>query len=165
MGELGIILGDGTKNFKPANNITRAELASIVYNVIREKTNINPDDYMIKEFTDIVKEHWSYKPVTVLYNLGIVNGYGTGKFKPYNNITRAEISAVLTNLLEFFDIFPYNNGDIYDLTYTDVAEGYWAYRYISDLTQHGIIVGYTDKTFKPLSSVTKAESAVMISLL
>ncbi|MBF8982473.1 S-layer homology domain-containing protein [Lutibacter sp. B2] len=44
---------------------------------------------------------------------------------------------------------------------TDI-EGHWAHDCIQTLLEHGIIHGYPDKTIRPESNITRAESAVLI---
>lgn len=45
--------------------------------------------------------------------------------------------------------------------FSDIKEDNPAYTYITDLAKDGIVVGYPDGTFKPDSSITKAEFASM----
>ena len=47
-------------------------------------------------------------------------------------------------------------------TFKDVPENYWAHTEITALADKGIIKGHTDGTFRPLDSVTRAQSAMMI---
>ncbi len=48
--------------------------------------------------------------------------------------------------------------------FTDIDSSHWAYSYILDLTQQGIIKGYADNTFRPAATITRAEFAKMICL-
>lgn len=45
----------------------------------------------------------------------------------------------------------------YAIEFTDLASTHWAYEYITTLTNSGVINGYTDGTFKPSGTITKAE--------
>lgn len=53
----------------------------------------------------------------------------------------------------------------YAITFNDLQGYGWAEKYISDVTNKGIITGYPDLTFKPGSPVTRIESLIMISNL
>lgn len=46
--------------------------------------------------------------------------------------------------------------------FKDVDINFWGYQAIMDLTQRGIINGYTDNTFRPNANVTRAEFAALL---
>jgi hypothetical protein len=48
--------------------------------------------------------------------------------------------------------------------YLDLDPTYWAYEYISKLSEEGIISGYPDNTFRPANTITRAEFAKIIVL-
>jgi S-layer homology domain len=47
-------------------------------------------------------------------------------------------------------------------SFSDVSSDYWASPFIQALAQRNIIVGFSDRTFKPEQAVTRAEFAAMI---
>ncbi|NJR17769.1 MAG: beta-Ig-H3/fasciclin [Calothrix sp. CSU_2_0] len=47
-------------------------------------------------------------------------------------------------------------------SFSDVSQDYWASPFIQALAQRNIIVGFSDRTFKPEQPVTRAEFAAMI---
>lgn len=47
-------------------------------------------------------------------------------------------------------------------TFSDVSPEHWAYTYITELSKTGVISGYTDGTFRPSATVTRAEWAKML---
>ena len=51
---------------------------------------------------------------------------------------------------------------VYAKSFTDVPETHWAYKYVDDLSDKGIINGYNDGTFKPSKKVTVAEFLKLI---
>ena len=48
--------------------------------------------------------------------------------------------------------------------YTDLSEDHWAYGPISEMTDKGILDGYTDGSFKPNKSISRAEFAKILVL-
>lgn len=54
------------------------------------------------------------------------------------------------------------NGETKIQLFDDVTNTHWAYDHIKDLSDKSIINGYTDGTFRPGESVTRAHAAVMI---
>jgi hypothetical protein len=51
-----------------------------------------------------------------------------------------------------------------EVSFTDLLDTHWAKQYISTLVSKGIIAGYSDKTFRPSKTVTRAEFAKMVCL-
>ncbi len=51
-------------------------------------------------FTDI-SGHWAEKNINDLVNMGIINGYDNGTFKPDNNITRAEAATLVLRAIKY----------------------------------------------------------------
>lgn len=55
------------------------------------------------------------------------------------------------------------NADDYPQKFWDVAKDHWAFVYIADLADRGVINGYEDGSFKPNRTVTRAEwSKIMV---
>ena len=48
------------------------------------------------------------------------------------------------------------------VNFTDINSAHWAYSAINELVGKGTIGGYTDGSFKPENTATRAETAVMI---
>ena len=87
-----------------------------------------------------------------------VQGYPDGRVKPQNNITRAEVATIFYRLLtdDARDYF-YST----DSGFSDVKPGDWYNTAVSTMVQAGILNGYSDGTFKPNASITRAEFATI----
>lgn len=48
-------------------------------------------------------------------------------------------------------------------SFIDIADDYWAKRYIEALNERGVIAGYADQTFQPNKPVSRAEFAVILA--
>lgn len=61
-------------------------------------------------FSDVTEGQWYTEAVETLADLGIIEGYSDGTYKPGNNISRAETAVILDRVLEFieynYDQFP-----------------------------------------------------------
>lgn len=85
-------------------------------------------------------------------------GYGNGKVRPQNSITRAEVASIFFRLLE---------DDVRDANYTrensftDVSSDAWYCSAVSTLSAMGILSGYPDAAFRPNASITRAEFAAI----
>jgi hypothetical protein len=104
-----------------------------------------------KDFTD--DETITYdEAVAVISEIGVVDGYTDGSFKPTNTLTRQAAAKIICNLILgpttaselSADAAPYS-----DVPVTSEFAGYIAY-----CQKEGIISGYADGTFKPGNSLT-----------
>ena len=162
MAETGIISGfeeDGKMIFKPDNNMTRAEFASMIANY--KKLDFSKYDDVKLDFTDNdTIPQWAVPAVKAVYKEGIilgrVNDDGTSTFAPYDNITRAEAMTILGRILP-------NNDDLPNLPFADKNDiPQWAEEGVSKLYSTGIVSGYEDNTILPNNNMKRAEAATML---
>lgn len=93
----GIISGDNNGNVNPNQNITREEMAVIIYRALQRK--IIPAAACDNGFADSADiSDWARDAVDVLKQEGIFNGDEANKFNPNNNATKAEACKVFVNL-------------------------------------------------------------------
>ena len=142
---------DGT--VRPENNITREEVATIFYRLLREKAliKIATDE---NSFSDVAVERWSNKAISTLAKGGYVNGYEDGTFGPEKPITRAEFATMATRYAELTD-----GGEA---KFSDVS-GHWAEENIYKAAAAGWVEGYEDGTFGPEKEITRAEVMTIIN--
>lgn len=81
--EAGIMVGDNKGNFNPYNTVTRAEMATIICRMLNQTTGLKASN----DFSDVPTSHWANTYVSKAVELGIVNGYGGGRFGPSDNVT------------------------------------------------------------------------------
>ncbi len=112
-------------------------------------------------FSDVTTGTEVYKAVNVLNKLGVINGYDDGTFKPDNNVTRAEFTAMLlrTRGMGAVGSTSLDNPPFPDVVTPDVS---WAIGNIRTAHGMGIINGYDDGTFRPSNNVSYEEAIKMI---
>lgn len=93
MTQAGVITGYKDNTFKPANNITRAEFATIAAK-FDSGTYLGPN-----KFNDI-DGHWAAEYINRAAERGWISGYTNGSFRPDAYITRAEAMTLINNVLE-----------------------------------------------------------------
>lgn len=106
-------------------------------------------------FTDVPDGAWYNDAVNYCADQGWVSGYANKTFKPNNNITRAELAAVINKELKLDT--PAEN------TFQDVAAGQWYTAPVLNCVKAGIITGYSAKTFGPQDKVTREQAAVILA--
>ena len=134
--------------FRPDGNMTRAEAAQMFCNLLSEKT-----DAASVSYSDVKASAWYAGAVGILSELGIVKGYEDGSFRPDDEISRAEFVAMISR---FFDMKPAQ-----DCEFPDIEEECWYYDIVASASSQGWITGYGDGTFRPESSISRAEVAAV----
>ena len=112
-----------------------------------------------KTYTDA--EDISYvEAVTVLSQVGVLNGYEDDSFKPTSTISREEMAkmiAVLANAgSDVSKLYASANA------FADVENDRWSASYVAYCAQTGIVAGRTADTFDPYGKVTGLETAKML---
>lgn len=92
MARQGVIKGYEDGTFRPNQPITRREFAAIA---ARYAGNLDT----WKTFRDVPPTDWAYKLINRVAGAGWINGYEDGTFRPNNNITRAEVVAIVNRML------------------------------------------------------------------
>jgi len=59
-----------------------------------------PIEEVKKLFNDVTTNHWAYKYIKELYDLGIVQGDNNGNFNPDKPATKAEVATMIAKLYE-----------------------------------------------------------------
>lgn len=93
--ELGIMVGDNQGNFNPNKTVTRAEMATIICRMLGETENLPSST----AFTDVPTGHWANAYVGKAAELGIVNGYGGGKFGPSDPVTYEQAVTMIVRAI------------------------------------------------------------------
>lgn len=147
------VIGYPDGGVHPHATITRAETATVFFRLLTEKTR---KDNLTKyhSFRDVPQGAWYNAAVATMAKLKIITGYPDGTFQPDAPVTRAEFAAISARFDEKSARTTASFRDIY---------GHWAERYISRSAELGWIRGYTDNTFRPDQSITRAEAMALIN--
>ncbi|WP_138753097.1 S-layer homology domain-containing protein [Paenibacillus sinopodophylli] len=104
-----------------------------------------------------VQTHWAKGQIEKGVELGIVQGYSDGTFRPNGLITRAEFVTMLARALKL-------EGSNSEVAFTDSAQiPAWAAGIVGNVVEAGLIKGYEDQTFRPNQQISRAEIAVIIA--
>ncbi len=147
---MAYLSGYDTGLFGPDNNMTRAEVAQMFYRLLLEK-NVP----ITVSFTDVDADAWYSHAVNTLASMGIVTGVGDNQFDPERSITRAEFTAIA---MRFADL-DVNGNNIF----SDVSANDWYYNQVVGSVKYGWITGYSDGTFRPNNTITRAEVTTIVN--
>jgi subtilisin family serine protease len=109
-------------------------------------------------FTDVQPGDFFYEGVRYLYCAGAISGYADNTFRPYNNMTRGQLTKVIVlayGLLIYTPPTP---------VFTDVPATHPFFTYVHTAHHFGIISGYADGTFRPYNNITRGQVAKVVVL-
>lgn len=143
---IAYIKGYPEGDVRPEDNITREEVATIFYRLLKDAKREELETSE-NNFADVEEERWSNIAISTLSNGGYINGYPDGSFRPEDTITRAEFVTIASKFIQSVDTKSY---------FKDI-DGHWAEQHIATATDSGWINGYEDGTFRPDNTITRAE--------
>jgi hypothetical protein len=148
----GVISGNDDGSFAPNRQLNRAEVSKVI--VLASGVDI--DTTGGPHFPDVSESTWYYDYIETMYNMGWINGYPDGQFRPGVGINRAEIAKMVVNAFEIDQ----------DLSgaphFDDVSSSDWFYGYVETAYNSGLMKGYGDGTFGPANAVTRAETIKIV---
>lgn len=147
------INGKTEYTFDPNSDLTRAQAVTILINAL----GLDQNQTVPNHFTDVPTDHWAKRAIELAYKFNIVNGTKPNVFEPNARITRAQLSAMLSRILDY----PLN--DTMESPFYDVQKGHWAYEDILKLSSKGIIKGKEDGGFHPNDFISRAQMAAMVN--
>ena len=124
--------------------------------LIGESDSIYPEPKEL--FSDVDRNHPNYEAIKYLQEHRIIGGYNDGSFKPGNTVNRVEALKMLMLA------FGLQAGPGSKLPFSDTDDSAWYAGTLSTALEKGIVRGYDDGTFKPSSTVNKAEYLKMLFL-
>ena len=152
------IVGYEDGEFKPENNMTRAEAAAIFARNIADRKSENISSGK-SSFTDVNSKLWYNNSIAYLEKYNIISGYTDGTFRPEEQITRAEFVTMCMRFYDMFEDITVSDKNIFN----DVPKSHWAVGYICNAIAMKWIEGYADGTFKPDSNITRAEVVAIVN--
>ena len=127
LASLDILKGVGEDQYDPTRAISRAEFAAIATRFA--KANLEGST----SFDDVSDADWYYNAVLTAVNYGWINGYEDNTFRPYNTVTRAEVTAIVNRMLARRADKDFVADHIHNMkTFNDVDSSFWAYHYIME---------------------------------
>ena len=144
---------DGT--LQPYGTITRGEVATIFFRLLTDEAR---DKYwsQTNDYSDCNSDLWCNNAISTLSNMGIIDGYTDGTFRPYGKITRAQFAKIAVGFFE-------TTKKEYQGYYSDVPENAWFTDYVEAASRVGLIQGFEDGTFRPNTNITRAQACVIVN--
>ncbi|WP_419885379.1 S-layer homology domain-containing protein [Paenibacillus sp. B-A-8] len=155
---MGIMKGYEDHTFRPNEDVTRAQFASMIVRALGLQTTGST----VKFEDQSAIPAWAAGDVAAAVDAGILRGYdvnGKKFFEPSEKITRAEMSVMLANALKVNAHKQTDNeGNFVDLA----SIPQWAQSSVQAGVEAGILGGFEDHTFRPENNATRAEAATTL---
>ncbi|MFD1928431.1 D-alanyl-D-alanine carboxypeptidase family protein [Sporosarcina siberiensis] len=108
-------------------------------------------------FKDVLPSHPNFDIIHEMQELGVINGYGDGTFRPQLSISRQHVALLLTRILPLEPI----RGQKY---FNDLPETNVYYDAIQQVQQAGIMDGDKNGNFNPTALLTRVQLAKVLHL-
>lgn len=153
---MGIVSGYENGTFLPDSEMTRAEFATILWNVAGK-----PDKLAKTNFLDVSENDWFYKQIAWAYGEGYISGVSDTEFSPNSNITREQAMTILYR----YKGSPDTENAIGKFADNSDVSGY-AKNAMSWAVANNIISGTSETELSPKMNATRAQlAAIMIRFI
>lgn len=146
--EKGYITGISSTEFGINTDMTREEVANVLFNILADQEKIWNLD-LTNPFNDISSSPYAFQIITVANN-GYLSGKGDGKFDPNGTLTRAEMAVVISKVFDLQTVGATVN-------FSDVPSTHWAYPYVQKLVQNNVTSGTGNGKYSPNMKTTRAQ--------
>lgn len=118
------------------------------------RITVRPSAYS-RYFSDMGNAAWAAPSVDYLYENGIVQGTGSGRYNPSSGITRGSFMVMLARA---FQLTAGGAGT----GFSDVPSSSYCAEAVAACRQYGIAAGYTDGTFRPDGTLTRQDAMTFL---
>lgn len=157
-----VVVGYPDGSYQPDAQITRAEFASMVVKALHQENAIFTD--MIN-FDDVANDHWAWASIQRAVHFDLISETNDNKFRPDDNVTRAECLEIVVNSLTTDEISLEQAKKILEAKYIDAhAIPEWFVIKAGKAEVLGIIVSIPGKESKIFAEkpATRAEVAAFL---
>jgi len=146
--EQNLMAGTGNNQFAPESNLTRAQLATVLYQIEGTPAVTGTD-----AFTDTSDGAWYGDAVLWASQQGLISGYGGGLFGPNDPVTREQMATIFWCYAGSPTVGEASN-------YTDNASiAAYAVSAVNWASANNIVRPVSSGTFAPKSNATRAQVA------
>ena len=146
-------------SFRPEQNISRGEFIALLARISEATLPVYNNT-----FADVSSNSWYAADVAWAVGAGITNGIDSKHFSPDTPISRQDMAVMLVRFIAHMQYQITSQNDTNALSDSDQIADY-ASAAVLQMQQAGIINGYTDNSFRPYDTASRAEVAKILSVL
>lgn len=159
--ENNLMVGVSSNKFDPNGALTRAMFVTI----LGRMSGVDEAAYSGASFKDVPVGEWYSSYIKWASDIGVVYGYGGGKFGPNDPVTREQMAAIIARYLTVEQYTLPGSEDAVDHFKDAETVVSWAKEGLELMRRTGIIVGDNNGNFNPKSTATRAEAATIFMKL
>ncbi|NLE73493.1 MAG: S-layer homology domain-containing protein [Actinobacteria bacterium] len=133
---------------------TRSATILLLATLILMVTTIAPRPVMASTFPDVSPSNPAYVAIEALAARGVISGTVDGYFKPDSPVTRGQTAKILVGWKKV------NPSSSTQIAFRDLDATY--VQYVQTAAAQGWMQGYPDGSFKPYTSLTREQMAVVV---
>ena len=167
LSEKGVIVGYPDGNFKPDDNVTRAEFAAMAIRALgQEHTKVAQP----VTFTDIDESHWAYQDIQKALYFDLISSDKEGElFRPDDSVSRAESISVAVNALTTETISPAKAMEVLSQKYYDansIPEWFLVPAGKAEILDMIVVAPSAKKSLEAVRPATRAEvTAILYNMM
>lgn len=154
--ENGLMSGTGDKLFTPNGTLSRSMIVQILYSL-----EGRPEVKVGSAFNDVKGGAWYADAVNWATSVGIVSGYGDGKFGADDSITREQLAMILYQYAKLKGHTATDLNTLDGFSDTDQVSD-WALEAIRWAVENGLMSGKNGGKLDPNGTATRAETATIL---
>ncbi|MGI8588383.1 MAG: S-layer homology domain-containing protein [Chloroflexia bacterium] len=149
----GTISGYSDGTFRPYNFTTRSQMAKIA--VLGLNVPLLPPP-ATPSYSDVPPSNPFYQYIEAGKLFNVFSGYSDGTFRPYNYITRGQLTKMIVNAAGVGTINPATP------SFSDVPPSDPFYQFVETAACYDWVSGYNDGTFKPVNNATRGQISKIV---
>lgn len=155
----GYVTGTETNYFSPYNELTRAQMITILYRVAGQPENTATEN----PYSDITEGSYYYDAVLWATENGIAKGYAEGFFAPGQSINRQEMATFLYRFAQFQNADTTADGSVLE-SYPDADNvSAFAKEAVAWAVANGLVKGSAEGTLDPKDVTPRCQAATVIA--
>jgi hypothetical protein len=141
---LGVVNGYPDGTFRPGENVTRAHMAQMITKALSVEAYANATTSI---FSDMDSTTWAIPQVEYCAQLGIVKGYGDGRFGPNDLVTYEQAATMIVRAVGYTD------------DCNEMISGVWPANYVQKALELGV---FSDTDNGGNKTATRGDVALML---
>ncbi len=161
----GVVAGYGDGTYKPANAVTRDQMAVYISRALAGGDENVPEFTGVPTFPDVPEGFWALDHVEYAASQNVVAGYPDGTYHPEYEVTRDQMAVYVARA----SVAPTGEAALADYipadprNFPDVPSDFWSYKHIEYCVENGVVAGYLDGLYHPEIVVTRDQMAVYVA--
>ncbi|WP_050616545.1 C40 family peptidase [Bacillus testis] len=150
----GIICGYEDGTFRPNTSITRGQAAAIVNRVLKHTPK------SVKSYKDVPANNRFAKDIAAIKELGVINGFKDGTYRPNATMTRGQMAIIVKNAFKLKQ--PAISSAAAAKVYNDVSPSNYAFSAIITMNAIDRTTGFKTASYRTDANASRADFSAAI---